>query len=188
MTKYCPYCGRQLAATDAFCPYCGKLQPANAPATAVTPPVAPAPEPPTPSPVEPSSFGSAMQPANLTAYRQALGYTAPDALWLYGFFMGRSWGIVTAIIAISSSNYYIVSFEPDGLLFLGIDLKTRFNGQNSFVNFQDIQNFRFTTGVMNCHLVADAPQGKIDVKIGKFLKGHPWQAANLKQLQHRYQS
>ncbi|EHO50738.1 zinc ribbon domain-containing protein [Lentilactobacillus kisonensis] len=136
--------------------------------------------------IDPKDFGNCLNLDNLNAYRRQLGYPRTDNICVYGYFFSTGAIVLLGPIGALTSKYYMISFEKDGILFLGIGMTQHFNGQNSFVNFSDISSIKFTNVGMNYHLDVKSPKGEIKAKIGKLILGHSWQGENGKKLYEMY--
>lgn len=136
--------------------------------------------------IDPKEFGNCLNLNNLNAYRRQLGYTSADNICVYGYFFSTGAIVLLGPIGALTSKYYMISFEKDGILFLGIGMTQHFNGQNSFVNFSDISSIKFTNVGLNYHLDVKSPKGEIKAKVGKLILGHSWQGENGKKLYEMY--
>ncbi|KRK76180.1 hypothetical protein FD30_GL001531 [Levilactobacillus namurensis DSM 19117] len=198
MQKYCLYCGHAIEADDAFCPFCGQAQPATDQATQhVQTSAQPSTTVGTESNQETTTsatpnvditpFQNGPARKYLTAYRHALGYTTPNVRYIYGFYQDFHWHFWFRAIGLLFDRYYYVTFEPDGLLFLGVSKATgHLSGKNSFFNFADITTIRWQHALMTDKLLVDAPQGKIMVSVVRHTLADPNQATNVQALAAQY--
>ncbi|WP_261810604.1 zinc ribbon domain-containing protein [Levilactobacillus humaensis] len=199
--KFCFSCGQKMPASASFCPNCGQRQPqfqAAVPATpaAVITPTVPVP-PVTPAPVQSAptaapqaidlkNFGKALDIDAVNRYRQALGYTSPDNLIIWAQHLpDMKMYLLLGAFSYLTSKQYMISFEDDGILFLGFGL-TYFDGKNAFINFNDVKKLSFKNIGIAYHLTVATQDSKMKVQVNRFIMGHPWQAANVKILAQRY--
>lgn len=191
--KFCIHCGNQINYSDKFCPYCGHQQ-ANIPdkeshkaSSETFAQSKPASSAKKLVNVDSKRFGNALDLNNLNHYRNRLGFMGNDNLCVYGYFFSTAALMALGMLTVFTNKYYIISFEKDGVLVLGVGVTSHFSGQNSFINFSDISSIKLTSVGLNYHLTIDSPKGAIKAKISKVLLGRPWQARNAKKLAKKYQ-
>ncbi|KRO04093.1 hypothetical protein IV54_GL001611 [Levilactobacillus paucivorans] len=136
--------------------------------------------------MDPKSFGKALNIKAVNRYRQALGYTSTDNLVVYGYMLNMGMTVLVGVVGMLANKYYMISFEDDGILFLGIGLSSHFTGENSFINFNDLEKISFKNFGLDYHLTVTAENGTMKAKVTRLILGQPWQAANVKILAQRY--
>ena len=170
MQKYCLYCGHAIEADDAFCPFCGQAQPATDQTT--------------------QHVQTSAQPSTTVgteSNQETTTSATPNVRYIYGFYQDFHWHFWFRAIGLLFDRYYYVTFEPDGLLFLGVSKATgHLSGKNSFFNFADITTIRWQHALMTDKLLVDAPQGKIMVSVVRHTLADPNQATNVQALAAQY--
>ncbi|MFT8994673.1 zinc ribbon domain-containing protein [Lentilactobacillus hilgardii] len=204
-TKFCMNCGKKIDRLANFCQYCGHPQavPNDAGSSEISNGVKGSNKATSDtistgqdvsdssiskraSDVNPASFGNCLNLDNMNAYRKQLGFTGTDNICVYGYFFSTVATIALGALVGLASKYYIISFEHDGILLMGMGVTQHFNGKNSFVNFSDVSAIKFTSFGTNYHLTVESPKGEIKAKIVKMVLGHSWQAQNAKKLAKLY--
>lgn len=201
--KFCANCGKKINKSANFCQYCGyqqtvsnetnrnavneaKVSHKNVSEQASIDQGSDRSITEMASKIDPTRFGNGLKLDNINAYRNRLGFNSTDNICVYGYFFRTAALIALGGLVGFASKYYIISFEHDGVLLLGLGITERFNGKNSFINFSDISSIKLSSFGSNYHLTVGSSKGEIKAKIVKMMLGRPWQAQNAKKLAKLY--
>jgi len=135
---------------------------------------------------DPRSFGKAPNLENIKRYREALGYTSTDNPVVYGYMLDTGLTLLIGVAGVLATKYYMISFEDDGILFLGLDITSHFTGENAFIKFTDLEKVTFKGLGLSYTLTLSDGDNTMKVKVNRFIMGRPWQGASVKILAQRY--
>ncbi|WP_125573756.1 hypothetical protein [Levilactobacillus huananensis] len=135
---------------------------------------------------DPRSFGKAPNLENIDRYRKALGYTSTGNPVVYGYMLDTGLTLLVGVVGVLATQYDMISFEDDGVLFLGMDLTSHFTGENAFIKFADLEKITFKGFGLSYTLTLSDGDNTMKVKVNRFIMGRPWQGTNVKILAQRY--
>lgn len=149
--NFCPNCGEELKDNPKFCPNCGnKLINDNEESTEniannednerkinVNAPA--------PSRI---GYGNDIKSDRIIAYKRAMGLesTADNVVAAQTANMGRI--MLSPLYASLTQKWFVLSFEKDGILFIGLNTLSHFTGKNMFVPKESITDLEYRTGLL----------------------------------------
>ncbi|CAI2550114.1 hypothetical protein AKUH3B101J_00410 [Apilactobacillus kunkeei] len=148
--KFCPNCGAKLVSITKFCPNCGnsldvsvssvpfeennveKLHSINFNA-------------PVPARI---GYGNDIKSDRIIAYKRAMGIepTADNVVVAQTANMGRM--MISTAFAALTQKWFVLSFEKDGILFIGINNLSKFTGKNIFIPKESISDIGYRGGFL----------------------------------------
>lgn len=197
-TKFCFKCGAKIPLSAIYCPKCGTKQPStdaemkdntldvplseiSAKATsdqiaidALIPPT------------NMSGVNRDIRPERISEYKQEMGFPGKvdNVLYIQNNYMKKM--LLIGALATLNNKMMFVSFEEQGILFVGYDLVGHFNGVNTFVPNNEIQEIHLTSGVMQNKLKIVTVKERLNFLAPKLLVGAPYQKQNLNSLMEKF--
>ncbi|AWF95895.1 hypothetical protein [Weissella cibaria] len=112
-------------------------------------------------------MASAFNSADIAAKKQELGYPADISNLAYIQASHKLEDVIAAFNSFTGKNY-VVSFEPTGLLFMGLTPLNQFNGNDQFVALTEIGAIAHRDeAVFNGHEISDAETLVLDSLAGE---------------------
>lgn len=147
--NFCPNCGDELVSVTKFCPNCGnelnvKIDSIskdtesisfsdvnfNAPAPAKI------------------GYGNDMKSDRVIAYKRAMGLEPTDDNVVVGQSANMVRMLISTAYAALTQKWFVLSFEKDGILFIGLNNLSRFTGKNIFIPKESISDISYRGGLL----------------------------------------
>ncbi|CAI2606311.1 MAG: zinc ribbon domain-containing protein [Apilactobacillus sp.] len=182
--KFCPNCGDKLENIKKFCPNCGESLTMEDTSTVVE---SNQEEPihnvnynaPVPAKI---GFGNDFKTDRVIAYKRAMGIepTADNVVVAEAANMGRM--LISTAYAAITDKWFILSFEEDGVLFMGINKLSRFTGQNIFIPKESISEMGYKNSVLRKVFSFKTDGRKNKYYLSPFLLNCDFQKKNMEKL------
>lgn len=182
--KFCPNCGDKLENIKKFCPNCGESLTMEDASTVV--------ESNQEEPVHnvnynapvPAKIGSGndLKIDRVIAYKRAMGIkpTADNVVVAEAANMGKM--LISTAYAAITDKWFVLSFEKDGVLFMGINKLSRFNGQNLFIPKASISEMGYRSSVLRKVFSFKTDGRKNKYYLSPFLLTCDFQKRNMEKL------
>lgn len=200
-TKFCFKCGAKIPGDAVFCPKCGTSQPTeqvpvqkqetNEPYQNVQ---QPQPQPNVQqfainAPIPPTNMGGLnrdLKPERILAYKKAMGFPASidNVLYIQNNYTKKM--LLLGVLAVLSNKMMLASFEDQGILFCGYDLNTHFNGVNTFIPNNEIEEIHLITGVIQNKLKITTTHERLNFLSPRFLAFASYQKQNMHRLMSEF--
>ncbi|MHC9532600.1 SHOCT domain-containing protein [Dellaglioa sp. L3N] len=128
--------------------------------------------------------------SSVVEYKIKLGFSSIKNNFIIAETTGKSEWILGSAIKSLIDKFYIISFESDGLLFIGLTKLYKFSGNDMFISLNDFTNIDLKKSrLINGRLVFNAQKMTISMKNEKnreflvytYIISIPWLKENIKQ-------
>lgn len=145
--KFCPNCGDKLVSVTKFCPNCGNSLTESSGFSSVDNEKVHSINVNAPVPAK-IGYGNDIKSDRVIAYKRAMGIepTADNVVVAQTANMGRM--MISTAFAALTQKWFVLSFEKDGILFIGINNLSRFTGKNIFVPKESISDIGYRGGFL----------------------------------------
>ncbi|MEJ6400822.1 hypothetical protein [Nicoliella lavandulae] len=177
--KQCPECGTMLAPTDLACPNCGfSFSGVEAPATGATTKFnlnAKLPD------ILLNSLNEDIKADQITYYKRLMGFSdrSDNIVFAQSYNKKQSLALIWDLLVAKS---YILSFEKNGILFIGIGKSGQFTGENAYLTDLEIREFDFRYGIGKRVITIRSTKGLIKLSCPSTIKMNTFQKKNLSNL------
>ena len=187
--KFCPNCGDRLENIKKFCPNCGESLAVEGSSVEDTATVVESNQgeqvhnvnynAPVPAKI---GFGNDMKTDRVIAYKRAMGIepTADNVVVAESANMGRM--LISTAYAAMTDKWFVLSFEKDGVLFMGINKLSRFNGKNIFIPKESISEMDYKNSVLRKVFSFKTDGRKNKYYLSPFLLTCDFQKKNMENL------
>ncbi|UQS86098.1 zinc ribbon domain-containing protein (plasmid) [Nicoliella spurrieriana] len=182
--KKCPECGTQVNANDEFCPNCGfSFKLVNAIGAGDQSTIdgikynlnAKVPE------IIASGLNEDIKPTQVAAYKRSMGFAnrTDNILFAQNYDKHKSLSLIWDLLDAKS---YILSFEHDGILFIGLGIAGQFTGKNAYLSDSEIKEFDFRYGFGKRVITIRSTRGLLKLTCPSTIKLNTLQKQNLANL------
>ncbi|TPR16683.1 zinc-ribbon domain-containing protein [Apilactobacillus timberlakei] len=112
-------------------------------------------------------------------YKQKMGLKTGIENVLIGQIPNMGKMIISAAWAALSAKYFVISFEEQGIVLIGINAQGRFNGKNAYIPKESISSISYRPGVLKMVLTIVANGGKNKFNCPSTILGSPFQSQNI---------
>lgn len=187
--KFCPNCGDRLENIKKFCPNCGESLAVEGSSVEDTATVVESNQgeqvhnvnynAPVPAKI---GFGNDLKTDRVIAYKRAMGIepTADNVVVAESANMGRM--LISTAYAAMTDKWFVLSFEKDGVLFMGINKLSRFNGKNIFIPKESISEMDYKNSVLRKVFSFKTDGRKNKYYLSPFLLTCDFQKKNMENL------
>lgn len=187
--KFCPNCGDKLENIKKFCPNCGESLAVEGSSVEDTATVVESNQgeqvhnvnynAPVPAKI---GFGNDLKTDRVIAYKRLMGIEpkADNVVVAESANMGRM--LISTAYAAMTDKWFVLSFEKDGVLFMGINKLSRFNGKNIFIPKESISEMDYKNSVLRKVFSFKTDGRKNKYYLSPFLLTCDFQKKNMENL------
>ncbi|MBW1606203.1 zinc ribbon domain-containing protein [Lactobacillus sp. Sy-1] len=182
-SKKCPECGTPVTANDTVCPNCGfSFRAVNAIGAGGIPTGnngynlnVKLPE------IISSSLNEDIQVNQITTYKKSMGFSdrTDNIVFAQNYNKKQPLALIWDLLVAKS---YILSFEKDGILFIGIGASGQLTGKNAYLADLEIKEFDFRYGFGKRVLTIRSTRGLIKLTCPLTIKQNTFQKRNLTNI------